>query len=98
MSEVPAFPGFPKEGLSFLENLARNNNREWFEAHRQEYLSQVLEPAQAFVLALGERLKAISSGIAYDTRPKGGSILPIHRDVRFSKDKTPYNPRARVVF
>jgi uncharacterized protein (DUF2461 family) len=61
MSDMPSFPGFPVEGLEFLEGLAHNNNREWFEAHKADYRSFVLEPAQAFVVALGERLKRWAS-------------------------------------
>jgi uncharacterized protein (TIGR02453 family) len=99
MSDMPSFTGFPTEGLSFLEGLAHNNNREWFEAHKADYRSFVLEPAQAFVVALGERLKLLSPEIAYDTRTNGsGSIMRIYRDLRFSKDKTPYNANLRAVF
>ena len=98
MSDHPAFPGFPQEALDFLRDLADNNNRDWFEAHKETYLRHVLDPAQDFVQALGERLKTISGGIMYDARPNGGSILRIYRDVRFSKDKTPYNANVRVVF
>jgi uncharacterized protein (TIGR02453 family) len=59
----------------------------------------VLEPAQALVVTLGERLKVISQGIIYDTRINGsGSLMRIHRDTRFSKDKTPYNPYVTLMF
>ena len=77
MDEVPAFSGFPREGLQFLEDLARNKNREWFQAYKGDYQDYVLGPAQEFAFALGERLRTISKGIAYDTRTSGGgSILP----------------------
>jgi uncharacterized protein (TIGR02453 family) len=99
MSDMPSFPGFPREGLGFLGDLENNNNREWFEDHKGDYRAYVLEPAQAFVAALGERLKLLSPDIVYDTRTNGsGSIMRIYRDLRFSKDKTPYNPNLRVVF
>ena len=99
MTEVQPFYGFPREGVQFLEDLAHNNNREWFEAHRQDYREHLLAPAQSFVIALGQELKSISSAIEYDTRTNGsGSIMRIHRDVRFSKDKTPYYTYLRVVF
>jgi uncharacterized protein (TIGR02453 family) len=99
MSDMPSFLGFPAEGLGFLEGLAQNNNREWFEAHKSDYRAYLLEPAQAFVVALGERLKLLSPEIVYDTRTNGsGSIMRIYRDLRFSKDKTPYNANLRVVF
>ncbi len=99
MSKTPNFYGFPAEALRFLEELSKNNNREWFNAHKQEYQDHVLAPAQDFVLALGERLRTISAGIIYDTRTSGsGSILRTHRDIRFSKDKTPYHTYVRMVF
>ena len=98
MTDLPDFSGFPQEGLDFLRDLADNNNRVWFQAHKETYVTHVLDPAQDFVQALGQRLKTISDGIMYDARPNGGSILRIYRDVRFSKDKTPYNTNLRVVF
>ena len=99
MSESFDFSGFPQEGLRFLSELNDNNNREWFEAHKDAYRDHILAPAQDLVFALGERLKALSPGIAYDTATNGsGSILRIYRDIRFSQDKTPYNPYVRLVF
>ena len=99
MSSDQSFSGFPEKGLEFLTGLAENNNRHWFEAHKADYRAYVLEPAQSFVEALGERLKLLSPGINYDTRTNGsGSIMRIYRDLRFSKDKTPYNANLRVIF
>lgn len=99
MNEHTDFSGFPAEGLQFWEELAANNNREWFKAHEQPYRDYVLAPAQAFVIALGERLKEISPGITYDPQTNGrGSIMRIYRDIRFSADKTPYNTRLRIYF
>jgi uncharacterized protein (TIGR02453 family) len=100
MSESPDFLGFPQEGMRFLADLRENNNREWFEAHKETYREQVLAPAQDLAFALGERLKKdISPGIVYDTAANGsGSVLRIYRDLRFSKDKRPYNTHVRLVF
>jgi uncharacterized protein (TIGR02453 family) len=99
MNETPSFAGFPEQGLRFLQELEKNNHREWFQAHKDQYQQYVLAPTQDFVFALGERLREISPGIRYDERASGGgSILRIYRDLRFSKDKTPYNPNVRVVF
>ena len=99
MNEQPYFPGFPPEGLRFLSGLRDNNSREWFEAHKDTYRDHVLAPAQDLAFALGERLKALSPGIVYDTAANGsGSILRIYRDLRFSQDKRPYNPYVRLVF
>jgi uncharacterized protein (TIGR02453 family) len=98
MTGSPTFEGFPEQGIRFLTELDRNNDRDWFQAHKDEYQQYVLAPTRDFVFALGERLREISPGIRYDTRASGGSILRIHRDLRFSKDKTPYNPNVRVGF
>ena len=93
------FFGFPMECLQFFNDLRKNNNREWFQENKQNYTDYVLEPAKEFVLALGDKLKSISKEIIYDTRMSGiGSVLRIYRDIRFSKDKTPYNTRLRVFF
>jgi uncharacterized protein (TIGR02453 family) len=99
MSEAPDFSGFLQEGLRFLTELKEHNTREWFEANKDTYRDHVLAPAQDLVFALGERLKGLSPGIAYDTAANGsGSILRIYRDLRFSRDKRPYNTHVRLVF
>ena len=99
MAVTKTFKGFPKEGLKFLKDLKNNNNRDWFGAHKKDYEEYLLEPAQNFVSDLGNRLKSLSKGIIYDTRTNGsGSIMRIYRDVRFSKDKSPYNTYLRMMF
>ena len=99
MSTTQTFSGFPQPGMQFLIDLSENNNRAWFQAHKQDYLTYLLEPAQAFVVAMGERLKALSPYIIYDTRVDGsGSLMRIYRDTRFSKDKTPYKTNVSMVF
>ena len=99
MTTVPTFSGFPQEGLQFLADLAANNNRDWFEVHKVDYRTHLLEPAQAFVAALGQRLQTLSPHIVYDTRTNGGgSLMRIYRDTRFSKDKTPYKTHLLMAF
>jgi len=99
MSEITQFAGFPAEGIQFLVDLAENNGRDWFQAHKKTYQECLLRPAQSFVQAMGERLKTISRGIQFDTATSGrGSIMRIYRDTRFSKDKTPYYTYLRVMF
>ena len=93
------FQGIPHEGLHFLQSLAQNNNRDWFEAHKADYTRHVLEPSQALVAALGARLQEISPNICYDLRTNGsGSLMRIHRDTRFSPDKTPYKTHMTMMF
>lgn len=97
MGEYAPFEGFPEEGSRFFQELSVNNNREWFEAHKQEYIDYVQTPAVSFVVELGERLRPEFPGITYDTRTNGaGSVMRIYRDIRFSKDKTPYKTHIGV--
>jgi uncharacterized protein (TIGR02453 family) len=91
MTEVMAFEGFPKQAFQFFRDIGANNNREWFQANKQDYIDTVQTPAVSFLVAMGEQLKSISPGITYDTRTNGaGSLMRIYRDIRFSKDKSPY--------
>lgn len=93
------FPGFPEESICFLRDLEQNNNRDWFEANRDRYERYYLDPASRFVTTLGAELQRLSPGIHYDSRANGqGSIMRIHRDTRFSKDKSPYNVSLRLLF
>jgi uncharacterized protein (TIGR02453 family) len=91
-----AFTGFPPEGLAFLEGLARDNTKAYFDAHRTTYESALLEPAKGFVVALGEELHArVSPAIRAEPRVNG-SILRINRDTRFSADKVPYKEHLDI--
>ncbi|MCA9967411.1 MAG: DUF2461 domain-containing protein [Anaerolineales bacterium] len=93
------FTGFPREGIQFLRDIDDNNNRDWFEANKHIYQAALVEPAQAFIMALGERLQTIAPNVQYDTRTNGsGSLMRIYRDVRFSKDKSPYKNWIGIVF
>ncbi len=99
MTDTPEFKGFSRKAIRFFKDLSVNNDRTWFNERKNEYKELILIPGQAFVIELGERLKKISKEIQYDPRTNGrGSMFRIHRDVRFSKDKTPYDPRFRVIF
>jgi uncharacterized protein (TIGR02453 family) len=99
MSDSRLFTGFPQDALDFLAELKANNNKAWFEANKTRYRSAIVEPAVAFVADLGERLKTIAPSLIYDTRANGGgSLMRIYRDVRFSKDKTPYETNIGIAF
>ncbi len=91
------FDGFPRETVSFLSELAKNNDKAWFEERKGDYEQEVLEPARAFVAAMGERLKKISQGVVADPR-RDKSIFRIYRDVRFGKDKRPYKTHLGIFF
>ncbi|MEO6395777.1 MAG: DUF2461 domain-containing protein [Devosia sp.] len=92
-----SFAGFPKETFTFLESISKNNDKAWFEAHRDLYEAGYVAPARMFVEALGPKLRKISSGVQFD--PKiNGSIGRINRDIRFSKDKRPYKDHLDLWF
>jgi uncharacterized protein (TIGR02453 family) len=92
-----AFAGFAPEALRFLEELREHNDRTWFQAHRDEYESLLLEPARDFVEAMGEELAPFAPDVNADPRV-GGSIFRIARDTRFSKDKRPYKDHLDLWF
>jgi uncharacterized protein (TIGR02453 family) len=93
------FSGFPEEGLRFLAELGQNNDRAWFDSHKQTYTDAIVSPALAFIVTLGERLQHISPHIQYDTRTNGaGSLMRIYRDTRFSADKSPYKTWVGIRF
>ena len=92
------FSGFSPELPEFLSQLRANNTREWFQAHRAEYESVLMQPARAFVTAMAEPLKA-RFGPDVHAEPKvHASILAINRDTRFSPDKTPYKDHLDLWF
>ena len=99
MTKIGEFTGFSPAVLEFYRGLVANNNREWFEANKDIYRQEVLGQAQCFVVAMGERLRRLVPTLAYDTRTNGaGSIFRIYRDVRFSRDKTPYKTHLGIFF
>ena len=86
---------FTPASLAFLRGIARHNRRDWFEAHRAEYEEHVKGPLAAFVEEMDVRLRHLAPEISGD--PKR-SIFRIYRDVRFSKDKSPYKTHAACWF
>ncbi len=83
--------------ISYLVDLADNNNAPWFKENRARYEDEFLDPAKELVYDIGARLKAIDKNLnAVPAINK--SIKRLNRDLRFSKDKTPYNPRLHMLF
>ena len=79
-----AFTGMPDEGLAFLEDLEERNTKEFFDANRAIFTEQVQAPFAALVEAAAARLRRSVPDLG---EPK---VFRIYRDLRFSKDKTPY--------
>lgn len=85
---------FTKEFLQFFRDLAANNNRDWFHEHKKNYEKEVKEPFATFTADLIEIVKQDDDLL--DIEPKQ-AIFRIYRDVRFSKDKTPYKTNVSAV-
>lgn len=91
------FPGFSPQALTFFEELATNNRKEWFEAHRSDYEESLLEPLKNLVAALTDTMLAIDDQLV--TMPAvDKTISRIYRDTRFSRDKSPYKCRMWLTF
>jgi uncharacterized protein (TIGR02453 family) len=97
MSDAPAFAGFTKQTVRFYTDLRKNNNKPWFEAHRDVYEAHVMGPAKLFVTAMGERLKTIVPGVVA-VPAVNKSIFRINRDTRFSLDPSPYKTNLGLYF
>jgi uncharacterized protein (TIGR02453 family) len=89
---------FTPETFAFLTALANNNNRDWFEAHRQEYEATVRTPALAFIGDMAAELALISPHFLALPKKVGGSLMRVHRDTRFGKDKRPYKCNIGIHF
>jgi uncharacterized protein (TIGR02453 family) len=90
------FPGLPQQLPAFLAALAANNERSWFIAHKAEYERYVQQPLRQLVGALASHALDIDPG--FDTNPKGAAVSRINRDVRFSRDKSPYRINQWICF
>ena len=84
--------------FEFLNDLKAHNERAWFEANRARYETDVKEPLLRFINDVGSQLRKISRHVLADPRPVGGSMFRIYRDVRFSRDKSPYKTHAAAQF
>ena len=93
--ETDTFTGFTPEAIEFLVDLADNNDRAWFNPRKADYERLLKRPLEALCVALGERFKA--RGIPLEADP-ARSPFRIYRDVRFSKDKSPYKTHVSASF
>jgi uncharacterized protein (TIGR02453 family) len=86
---------FTKRSLQFFRGLARHNEKAWFEAHRDEYEAVVRQPMRELIEELDTLFAEFAPEIGGD--PKR-SMFRIYRDIRFSKDKSPYKTHAACWF
>ena len=80
-------PHFSPEFLQFFKDLAANNNRDWFTGNKKHYELVVKKPFEVFITDMINKIKKDDPKLQIEAKD---AIFRIYRDVRFSKDKTPY--------
>jgi uncharacterized protein (TIGR02453 family) len=95
---MPAKPSpFTSETNRFFRDLSRNNSKAWMDANRERYQDHVVAPFRALLDALAKPALALNRGFDVSGRT-GANFSRINRDIRFSKDKTPYRPHMYLIF
>lgn len=89
---------FTADSLKFLRQLAQHNERDWFAEHKTDYEVTVRAPALQFITDIADDLAAISPHFLAQAKKMGGSLMRIHRDVRFGRDKRPYKTNIGIQF
>ncbi len=89
------FTGFSREAIQFLADLAANNERAWFQPRKPDYERLLKGPLEALCVVLADRFAAAGLPLASDPVR---SPFRIYRDVRFSKDKSPYKTHVSADF
>ncbi|HEY3875080.1 MAG TPA: DUF2461 domain-containing protein [Candidatus Kapabacteria bacterium] len=92
---APVFDGYSKEMFKFLHGLKKNNNKPWFEAHRDAYEEYLREPSKALAAAMGAYFREQNMPIVGNAKT---SLFRINRDIRFSADKSPYKTHIGLSF
>jgi len=90
---MSAFTHFRPAALTFLRGLKRHNSKPWFEANRPTYEHEVLGPLKLLAEELDVRFAKLAPEFV---APPKRALFRIHRDVRFSKDKSPYKVHAAL--
>jgi len=91
----PITMSFTTRSLHFLRDLAHNNKKPWFEGHRDDYEAHIRAPMRALIEEMDVRFARFAAELTGD--PKR-SMFRIHRDIRFSQDKSPYKTHAACWF
>jgi|SRR5579862_771779 len=89
---------FTPDLFRFLTRLKRNNKREWFQAHKEEFVARAQQPALRFITDFAGPLYDISPYLVADSRTSRGSLFRIYRDTRFASDKRPYKTHVAMRF
>lgn len=93
---MPAAAPFSPKAISFLRQLAKNNQREWFQPRKAQFDEFVRRPMVVLVTQINDDLRKFA--VDYVANDPGRAIYRIYRDTRFSKDKTPYKTHISAHF
>ncbi len=85
---------FSEDFHAFFTELNKNNNKDWFDKNRKRYEKEVKNPFKKFVEHLISKVHSIDPNVNIEAKD---AIMRINRDIRFSKDKTPYKTQAAAV-
>ncbi len=89
---------FTRKTFNFLKELAANNNRDWFNANKERYETDVRTPALDYIEAMAQPIAKVSPHFVVSAKKTGGSMMRVYRDTRFGKDKTPYKTNIGIQF
>ncbi|MBV1874583.1 MAG: DUF2461 domain-containing protein [Gammaproteobacteria bacterium] len=92
------FNGFPTDLIAFLEQLSKNNNREWFAENKQRYRDSIQIPMSNFIMALAPGLDRTANCFIADPRLNGSSMFRIYKDARYSRNKPPFKTNVGCQF
>ncbi len=92
MAEEDGFVRMISDAQTFFGKLRKNNRKDWFDPRKEEYRETILKPAELFSTLMEEELSKLAGA------GQSGKIFRIYRDVRFSKDKTPYNAHLHILW
>ena len=89
---------FTPHTMTFLRKLAQHNQRDWFEQNKMVYEETVRTPALHFINDMADELAILSPHFLAQAKKVGGSLMRVHRDVRFGMDKRPYKTNIGIQF
>lgn len=89
---------FNRKTIAFLKELKQNNNKSWFDENRQRYEDEVRTPALRYIESMDQHMAKISPHFIVSAKKVGGSLMRVHKDIRFAKDKTPYKTNIGIHF
>lgn len=92
------YASFEPRTITFLKQLAANNNREWFKENKTRYEEDVLDVALRFIQSMQDPLARIAPHFTAVPTRIGGSLMRVYRDTRFSKIKLPYKTNIGIQF